>query len=90
MSRAIKARIIEGGIERLVRPASTWCDSAPIRIGVMVQSQAMRRAVSAGIGCAHSSSAACEPTALVSVARSTVTIRCGFWPPTCGSRPQSN
>jgi hypothetical protein len=37
-----------------------------------------RRAVSAGIGCDHSSSAAIEPGSLLKVAMSTLTDRCGF------------
>ena len=48
-------------IERLVCPACGWSDSEPTNTGVIAASQASRRAVSAGIGCAHSSSAAGEP-----------------------------
>jgi len=61
--------------------------TSPSMTGVNVQSQAMRRAVSAGIGCAHSSSAARAPGRFKSVGTSTVTNRCGFCPPTVGSAP---
>jgi hypothetical protein len=47
-------------------------------IGVIAASHASRRAVSAGIGCDYSSSAAIEPGSLLKVAMSTLTARCGF------------
>ena len=44
---------IDGGITRLVRPASTWCDSAPRSTGVIEQSQAIAERSQQGIGCDH-------------------------------------
>src|SRR2546425_1017037 len=78
------ARRFTPGTTRLVWSAS------PSMMGVIAASQASRRAVSAGIGCDHSSSAAIEPGSLLRVAMSTLTARCGFWPATAGSCPPSN
>src|SRR6266851_3407811 len=75
LSRATSARRVGPGTTRLVWSAS------PSMMGVIAASQAKRRAVSAGMGCDHSSSAAIEPGSLLRVAMSTLIATCGFWPP---------